>query len=112
MTQTTLTGGESGSGDESDDQTSAEAESTSATSSPSAAITSTSEDGSNGYARLAPPEQRGGDSCCPWCLASTETFVEHDDGSVGCGHCSASIPVGMEWYERGEKIVVGPNREI
>lgn len=108
MTQTTLTGGESGSGDESDDQTSAEAESTSAASSSSSVITSTSDDGGNGHARLAPPEQRGGDGCCPWCLASAETFVEHDDGSVGCGYCSVSIPVGEEWYENGEKVVVHP----
>lgn len=106
MTQTTLTGDESGSGDESDEQTDAAA--AESTSSASAVSASTETDGSNGYARLAPPEQRGGDGCCPWCLASPETFVEHDDGSVGCGYCSVSIPVGAEWYERGEKIVVGP----
>ena len=102
MTQTTLTGDESGSGDEWDDQTSAEAE-------------STSEDGSNGYVWLAPPEQRGGDGCCPWCLASPETFNHHDDNrisQVGCGYCDAAIPVGTDWYERGEKVVVGPDREV
>lgn len=57
-------------------------------------------------ATLAPPDQRGGTGCCPWCLAETETFVHHEDGRVGCGYCDAAIPVGVEWYERGEKIVV------
>ena len=55
---------------------------------------------------LAPPDQRGGEGCCPWCLASAETFNHHDDGSVGCGYCEAAIPVDVPWYERGEKIVV------
>jgi hypothetical protein len=99
MTQTTLTGDESGSDDGSDEQTTAYTEDMNAASTVST---------SNGHALLAPPEQRGGDGCCPWCLASPETFVEHDNGRVGCGHCSASIPVGVEWYENGEKIVVGP----
>lgn len=55
---------------------------------------------------LAPVEQRGDDGCCPWCLASPETFEQHDNGSVGCGHCEAIIPIGVDWYERGEKIVL------
>jgi ribosomal protein S27AE len=55
---------------------------------------------------LAPPEQRGGNGCCPWCLAATETFDHRDDGRVRCGHCDASIPVETDWYERGEKIVL------
>ncbi|HET7322807.1 MAG TPA: hypothetical protein VFJ06_00565 [Halococcus sp.] len=57
-------------------------------------------------ATLAPPDQRGGEGCCPWCLAAAETFEYHEDGSVGCGYCDAAIPVGIPWYERGEKIVV------
>lgn len=99
MTQTTLTGDKSGSGDESDEQTDAATESTSSSS-------GASTDGSNGFAYLAPAEQRGGDGCCPWCLASPETFVERRNGRVGCGYCSASIPVGIDWYENGEKIAV------
>lgn len=55
---------------------------------------------------LAPADQRGGDGCCPWCLASSTTFEHYGDGTVGCGHCDAAIPVGTDWYERGEKIVV------
>lgn len=61
---------------------------------------------SDGYTTLAPPDQRGGEQCCPWCLAAAETFEHHDDGSVGCGHCDAAIPVGTKWYEQGEKIVL------
>ena len=57
-------------------------------------------------ATLAPPNQRGGEGCCPWCLAAAETFKHHENGSVGCGYCDAAIPVGIPWYERGEKIVV------
>lgn len=57
-------------------------------------------------ATLAPPDQRGGQRCCPWCLAAAETFNHHDDGSVGCAHCDAAIPVGIPWYERGEKVVI------
>jgi hypothetical protein len=55
---------------------------------------------------LAPPEQRGGEQCCPWCLAAAETFEHRDDGRPTCGHCDAAIPVGADWFERGEKIVV------
>ena len=57
-------------------------------------------------AHLAPPDQRGGEGCCPWCLASADTFEHHDDGTVGCGYCDAAIPVGVDWFERGEKTVV------
>jgi hypothetical protein len=55
---------------------------------------------------LAPPEQRGGHDCCPWCLAAPETFEHRNDGRPTCGHCDAAIPVGADWFERGEKIVV------
>ena len=55
---------------------------------------------------LAPPDQRGGDGCCPWCLAATNTFEHREDGRVRCGYCDATIPVGAEWYEQGEKIIV------
>ena len=58
------------------------------------------------YTTLAPPDKRGGTGCCPWCLATAETFNHHDDGSVGCGHCDAAIPIGVPWYERGEKVVL------
>ena len=61
---------------------------------------------STAYTTLAPADQRGGDECCPWCLAAADTFDHHNDGAVGCGHCDASIPVGIPWFERGEKIVV------
>ncbi len=68
--------------------------------------TTTGRTTTNASQNLAPPEQRGGQGCCPWCLASAETFEYHDDGSVGCGHCDAAIPVGTPWFERGEKIVL------
>jgi hypothetical protein len=55
---------------------------------------------------LAPPEQRGGDGCCPWCLSGTGIFEHHEDGRVGCGNCDAVIPIDADWYERGEKIVI------
>lgn len=55
---------------------------------------------------LAPPEQRGGDGCCPWCLAASETFKHHADGRVGCGNCEAVIPTDADWYQRGEKIII------
>jgi hypothetical protein len=55
---------------------------------------------------LAPPDQRGGEGCCPWCLAAAETFEHHGDDRARCGYCDASIPIGVPWYERGEKIVV------
>ena len=55
---------------------------------------------------LAPADQRGGDGCCPWCLAAAETFEHHGDDRARCGYCDASIPLGTDWYERGEKIVV------
>lgn len=55
---------------------------------------------------FVPPAQHDVKQCCPWCLAAAETFVHHEDGRVGCGHCDAVIPVGVKWYERGEKIVI------
>jgi hypothetical protein len=55
---------------------------------------------------LAPPDQRGGEDCCPWCLSAAETFEQHGDERARCGFCDAAIPTGTEWYERGEKIVV------
>jgi hypothetical protein len=55
---------------------------------------------------LAPSDQRGGDDCCPWCLAAPETFEQHGDERLRCGFCDAAIPTGTEWYERGEKSVV------
>lgn len=43
---------------------------------------------------------------CPWCLAPPEEFRDSYDGQdTACGVCEALIPVGAEWYERGEKIV-------
>lgn len=73
---------------------------------PGETATTERESSSSAKMNLAPPEQRGGQGCCPWCLASVETFDHHDDGSVGCGHCDAAIPVGTPWFERGEKIVL------
>ena len=69
-------------------------------------LTSVSHAESGDTTALAPPERRGGKHCCPWCLAAPETFEHREDGRVRCGHCDASIPIGAEWYERGEKIVV------
>lgn len=43
---------------------------------------------------------------CPWCLYPAEQFREYDDGSVGCEHCHACIPVEADWYQEGQKIVV------
>jgi hypothetical protein len=70
--------------------------------------TSTTERESSTNARtmLAPPDQRGGEGCCPWCRAAAETFEHHGDDRTRCGYCDASIPIGADWYERGEKIVV------
>jgi hypothetical protein len=86
-TQTTLTG------DDRDDE-------------PADTATTEQASSSSAKANLAPPEQRGGDGCCPWCLASAETFEHHGDDCARCGYCDASIPLGTDWYERGEKIVL------
>jgi hypothetical protein len=72
---------------------------------PTTASTTDHERSANARTMLAPPDQRGGDGCCPWCLAAAETFEHHGD-SARCGYCDASIPVGVDWYERGEKIVL------
>lgn len=42
---------------------------------------------------------------CPWCCAPPRKFIERDNGIVGCTSCDSAIPVGKDWYERGEKIV-------
>ena len=55
---------------------------------------------------LAPPDQRGGERCCPWCLAAPETFEYREDGHARCGYCDAAIPIGTDWFERGEKIAL------
>lgn len=48
------------------------------------------------------------DDSCPWCCAPADDFTTElsSDDSVGCGNCSARIPVDAEWYKRGEKIVL------
>jgi hypothetical protein len=69
------------------------------------ASTTDRESSTNARTMLAPPVQRGGDRCCPWCLAASETFEHHGDGAR-CGYCDASIPLGADWFERGEKITV------
>jgi hypothetical protein len=70
------------------------------------ASTTERESSTNAKTMLAPTDQRGGDGCCPWCLAAAETFEHHGDDRARCGYCDASIPLGTDWYERGEKIVV------
>ena len=70
------------------------------------ATTTDRERSPNTRTMLAPPDQRGGDGCCPWCLAAAETFQHHGDDRARCGYCDASIPVGVDWYERGKKIVL------
>jgi hypothetical protein len=70
------------------------------------ASTADRESSSNAKTILAPTDQRGGDGCCPWCLAAAETFEHHGDDRARCGYCDASIPLGADWYERGEKITV------
>jgi hypothetical protein len=87
MHQTTL------SGDDRDDE-------------PADTATTERESSSSAKTNLAPPDQRGGEGCCPWCLAAAETFDQHDDRRPRCGYCDAAIPVKTEWYQRGEKIVV------
>jgi hypothetical protein len=72
---------------------------------PTNTTTTDRESSSSHQMNLAPPEQRGGEGCCPWCLANPETF-EHGDGRPRCEFCDAAIPVKTEWYQRGEKIVV------
>ena len=96
QTQTTLTG------DTAEDQDDPDDEPTNTT----ATTTTNDREAPSTRLYLAPKEQRGGEGCCPWCLASPDTFEHHDDGTVGCGYCDAAIPIGMNWYERGEKITV------
>jgi hypothetical protein len=73
---------------------------------PADTATTERESSSSAKMNLAPPEQRGGEGCCPWCLANPETFEHHDDGRPRCEFCDSAIPVNTEWYQRGEKIVV------
>jgi hypothetical protein len=72
---------------------------------PAEPATTERESSSSAKMNLAPPDQRGGEDCCPWCLANPETF-EYGDGRPRCGYCDATIPVGADWFERGEKIVL------
>lgn len=81
-------------------------EDTTTTDEPTTTSTTDRERSATTKTMLAPPDQRGGDGCCPWCLAAVETFEHHGDGGARCGYCDASIPVGVNWYERGEKIAV------
>ena len=73
---------------------------------PANTSTTDRESSSNAKTNLAPPDQRGGEACCPWCLAASETFDHRDGDRPRCRYCDASIPVGVDWYERGEKIIV------
>jgi hypothetical protein len=72
---------------------------------PAETPTTERESSSSAKANLAPPDQRGGEDCCPWCLANPETF-EHSDGRPRCEFCDSPIPTETDWYQRGEKIVV------
>jgi hypothetical protein len=85
-TQTTLSG-------ESDDD-------------PAEPATTERESSSSAKANLAPPDQRGGEDCCPWCLSAAATFEQHGDGRPRCEFCDSAIPVNTDWYQRGEKIIV------
>lgn len=40
---------------------------------------------------------------CPWCLATPGAFEELDNGNTICTNCGGSVPIGVEWYENGEK---------
>jgi hypothetical protein len=79
---------------------------TTTTDEPTATSATNCERSANARTMLAPPDQRGSEGCCPWCLAAADTFEHHGDDRARCGYCDASIPIGVPWYERGEKIVV------
>lgn len=68
------------------------------------------EDGTQSYSKLqlamkdAPDNAEPfADDSCPWCLAPSDDFDESGD-TVSCTNCDARIPVGADWYQRGEKI--------
>ena len=100
-TQTTLTASDNTDGPDSIDDTTAMNNGTSTSDEASTSASTTS-----AQTILAPPDQRGGERCCPWCLAAADTFEHYGDGRARCGHCDAAIPVGVDWFERGEKIAV------
>lgn len=55
------------------------------------------------------PEPSLDDDSCPWCLAPPAEFkdqLEEHPGEVACTFCQSVIPVHMDWYQRGEKIVI------
>ena len=69
----------------------------------SGAVSDSSSSGRESF--MAPPDRRGGDLCCPWCLGTKEDFEDVPMG-VGCPHCGSLVPTEAEWYRSGEKIIV------
>jgi hypothetical protein len=53
---------------------------------PANTSTTDHESSSNAKTNLAPLDQRGGEGCCPWCLAAAETFEHREDGHPRCGY--------------------------
>lgn len=51
----------------------------------------------------AKPEPQNPKSC-PFCFAPPAAFSETKSGDTGCNVCSSTVPVGCEWYEKGDKI--------
>lgn len=62
-----------------------------------------SDDGATAEGRPASTDGRAGGAAegelvCPWCLAGAHRFVEAGPTGLGCGRCSAALPVDADWF--------------
>ncbi|TSD09850.1 hypothetical protein DP107_14490 [Haloglomus irregulare] len=53
----------------------------------------------------------GEELVCPWCLAGADRFVEAGPTGLGCGRCSAALPVDADWFHARDVVAPRPMYE-
>ena len=49
---------------------------------------------------------------CPWCLAPADEFIDQGLTGRACGRCSATLPVGADWFRERGVVARRPTYEV